>query len=70
MKRSVLCLDCGYSWLEIYDMVLARIEDDELKEDVSVESDPCEDCPMQSYKHCGQCRVTKERSHDASAHMP
>lgn len=64
LERSVLCLDCGHSWLEIYDIVLIRIEDSEPKEDVSVKADPCEDCPMQSYKHCGQCSVTKEETNE------
>ena len=32
MERCVLCLDCGHSWLEIYDLELARIVDKPTKE--------------------------------------
>ena len=27
LERYVLCLDCGHSWLEIYDTVLVNIQD-------------------------------------------
>ena len=32
MERCVLCLDCGHSWLEIYDLELTRIIDSPTKE--------------------------------------
>ena len=31
-KRSVMCLACGHSWLEIYDLELTRIIDSPTKE--------------------------------------
>ena len=54
MERAVLCLDCGHSWLEIYDMVLVRVDDGEPDKPAI-----CDVCPNESYKHCGQCVVLK-----------